>query len=197
MKHLLLLGFLLISSAALAQFQTPITFYLEDGSEVNGFFNFFYYESKYIHYSDSPKGKPQKMETKKLKSMITSDGENQFRYDRVDIIHNKKDKKIATKMLQVLIDGYMTLYYYNGEHSSYYLKPSPDAKGVFYASYCYRPDMERNPKLEVFLNKRFTTNAAVFFQDHPEISKEFAEGQADFMKIGETVTRYNEYKAAQ
>lgn len=198
MKNLLLLAFLLISSAASAQFETPITFHLVDGSEVNGFFNFFYYESKYIYYSDQPKGEPQKMEIKNLKSMITSEGENQFRYDRVDIMHSKKDKVEATMMLQILIEGHMSLYFYNGEFASYYIKPSPDAKGVYYASFSYKPNAKkRYPKQEKIVNKAFAKNAAAFFQDHPEISKEFAEGKADFMKIGEMVTRYNEFKAAK
>lgn len=198
MKHLLLLGFLLIGSAASAQYETPITFYLEDGSEVNGFFSFFYYESKYIYYSDAPNGEPQKMEVKKIKHMVTSVGESQFRYDRVDVMHDKKDKVVATMMMQALIDGYMTLYYYNGDIASYYLKPSPNAKGVYYATFTYKPNTtKRYPKQEKFVNKNFTKNAAAFFQDHPEISKEFAEGKADFMKMGEMVTRYNEFKGAQ
>jgi hypothetical protein len=195
MKHLLLLAFLWISSAAAAQTRIPVVFYLKDGSEMSGYLKPFYHGAKKFEYSDGPEGKLQKMELNRLHRMLTTEGEHKFLYELVDLLDNKTHKKTNTLMLQVMVTGYMTLYYYNGEVGQQFIKPSPDAPGAYLATNTYGFTPYKSEKTNKKINDRLIKNVQTFFQDHPEISQEFAEGKADFTKVVTLVKRYNEFKA--
>ncbi|MDP2187241.1 MAG: hypothetical protein Q8J69_01030 [Sphingobacteriaceae bacterium] len=198
MKQLVFIAFLLFSIPGWAQNRVPVLFQLTDGSELSGYLKPFYHGAKTFEYSDEPKGQLNKMKLELVKRMITTEEGRTYVYEVVHLLNSKTDKKENTLLLQLMVEGHMNLYYYNGEFPCYYIKPNPEAKGAYFATLTYLPNTtKRYPKQEIRINKSFTKNTTAFFQDHPEISKEFAEGKADFLKIHDLVRRYNTYKAGQ
>jgi hypothetical protein len=80
MMRLALVCLLLFSTAVAAQNRIPVTFELKDGSEVQGHVQPFIMGVKSFTYSDTPKGKLNRMKLDKLNRMITTDGDKTFTY---------------------------------------------------------------------------------------------------------------------
>lgn len=196
-RTLLIILLLGLPTMGWAQERVPVTFYLVDGSELNGYVTPFARNAKTFTYSTEPDGKLERMKLAQVHRMVTFFGEMKLVYEVVNVLNPVSDQVKDRLILRLLEEGYMNLYHFQYELHEYYLKPKPEAKGVYAVAYAELGSSKLADKGQKTWNKRFQKNAAKYFIDHPEISQEFAAGTIDTKKIKALVIRYNQFKAAQ
>jgi hypothetical protein len=200
MKHLSYVLFsilCLLPMLGSAQDRVPVTFLLVDGSELEGYVNPIILGAKSFTYSMEPKGVALTMKLEKVKRMLTTDGEKTFIYDVVPFLNSKNDKVIELLVLQLLVDGHMSLYYVETDFHDFYLKTSPNAPGVYFATSVDLGTSFMAKKNHAAWNKYFKRKGAQFFSDCPEIVADIEAGKIDGKDMVKLVERYNEFKAAQ
>lgn len=197
LQYLILTLFLGLPALSWAQDRVPVTFYLVDGSELKGYVTPFPKNAKSFTYSTEPEGKLQRMKLEQVHRMVTFFGDMKLVYEVVMVLNPANDLVKERLILRVLEEGYMNLYHFQFELHEYYLKPNPEAKGVYAVAYAELGSSKLADKGQKTWNQRFQKNAAKYFSDHPEILKEFEAGTIDTKGIKQLVIRYNEFKAAQ
>lgn len=181
----------------MAQERVAVIFQLVDGSELSGYVTPIIMGAKTFTYSNEPKGQLNKMKLEKVNRMVSTDGEKEYVYEVVHILNPKNDKSTGLFVLRIVVEGHMNLYHfqgYSGSFHEFFIKPNPEAKGVYSAANADFGTSKIAKKSQEIWNKRFKKSGAKFFLDHPEITQDINEGKIDTKRMDELVIRYNKSK---
>jgi hypothetical protein len=194
-RTLLIVLLLGLPAMGWAQDRVPVTFYLVDGSELEGYVKPIAVGANSLSYSIEPKGKLKRMQLKHVYRLVTSDNYGKNVYEVVNVLKRRSNRSKGYLILIVLVDGYMKLYTFENQtgFKEYFIKKSPDAAGAYRAGNAYFSSQpsQMPTNSQRMVDKKFHKTGAWFFEDNPQIVKEINEKQVGTQRMVELVIRYN------